>query len=566
MRLKKVIFPICAITLLSACSAMEGMKADLFDAHDAMRDTNTPQDTRDNLGLPKGYSGQRKGAVLKPPGYKPPAATVATAAAEPLEEVDTDASRKLIANTQSGVVSTPDETVQAGDDVLALDPSWPAKNEDVAPQVISSLQNLPLASNRYQSGAGFEQPSVPETKVEQVAQKPAMQSMDKTGSVEAEMYMYADQARRGTQMDLAEKMTNVRTPQKPVPLTVPDTVELPPPIVAQAPVYEAPAMAEGTMIVPGVALAINQRKSAPLPVATEDFVAAAPVVAVEPASGVYPDNVWTMQETLPAQPSQNEQVISWEPSAVVTSAPMREAAPAPVMAERPQFIVPPAAEPELQWNDIGNYDGTLPAQAKAEFSDLAPVTQAQPYAPVMRAPVTVSVPAPVAMNDSVSVYPLDGDAREVQTFAVPAYSEVPYEQQQPQKLTLADKVVAERYGDLLQRVFFAHGSDRIGKNDRSQLKTLSQGLGRTETDLSVTVVGHASKRVDGTNDPIKKKMINFEMAQKRANAVTIEMTNAGVSPGWVQTVSQGDSEPNRMAAGRSQEEADRRVEIYVDRE
>jgi outer membrane protein OmpA-like peptidoglycan-associated protein len=120
------------------------------------------------------------------------------------------------------------------------------------------------------------------------------------------------------------------------------------------------------------------------------------------------------------------------------------------------------------------------------------------------------------------------------------------------------------HGQLVQQLYFAHGSSRLSSSEKTTLHALAQGISHNAvSDVAVTVVGHSSARVDGVADPVRRKMINFEMAQKRANAVTNELNRAGLNPAWVQAVSKGDEEPNPAPAGRKQEDADRRVDVYV---
>ena len=102
-------------------------------------------------------------------------------------------------------------------------------------------------------------------------------------------------------------------------------------------------------------------------------------------------------------------------------------------------------------------------------------------------------------------------------------------------------------------------SAAIGAADKKELHDIAK-----QNIQSVTVVGHASRRVDGVTDPVRRKMINFQMAQKRADAVVRELKKAGANPSWVQAVSQGDDTPNPDPGAMSQEDADRRAEVYVD--
>jgi len=55
-----------------------------------------------------------------------------------------------------------------------------------------------------------------------------------------------------------------------------------------------------------------------------------------------------------------------------------------------------------------------------------------------------------------------------------------------------------------------------------------------------------------------------KMAQKRADAVTLELHKAGARPAWVQAISKGDEEPNPTPGNMRQNDADRRVDVYVD--
>ena len=176
-------------------------------------------------------------------------------------------------------------------------------------------------------------------------------------------------------------------------------------------------------------------------------------------------------------------------------------------AERPPLVKPPgspAAEKRPDWNQINNY--ALP---------------------------------PAHDNGNVTVYPVDA---------------------QPQD----NYVAMDEYGQLVQQIYFLHASSHLTPREKSDLRNLAASLMQTQSGaLAVTVVGHASQRVDGVADPIRRKMINFDMAQKRANAVTNVLNQAGLSPAWVQSVSKGDEEPSADTKGKSQEAADRRVDVFV---
>jgi outer membrane protein OmpA-like peptidoglycan-associated protein len=184
----------------------------------------------------------------------------------------------------------------------------------------------------------------------------------------------------------------------------------------------------------------------------------------------------------------------------------------------------------LVWHNIGTYDAYNP-----------PLPHSTPsYAPIpLAAPASPSI---VKYGANVSVFPVDGD--------IEPYSRV-------------DQGLKPS-GQMVQQIFFGYGSAKVAPVDRTNIRELAQSLERNAASYSLNVVGHASKRVDHVKDPVRKQMINLEMAQKRANAVTSELKAAGAKPQWISATSKGDREPNRRRGDKTQEAADRRVEIYMD--
>jgi outer membrane protein OmpA-like peptidoglycan-associated protein len=186
-----------------------------------------------------------------------------------------------------------------------------------------------------------------------------------------------------------------------------------------------------------------------------------------------------------------------------------------------------AAGGAVTWNDIGDYRQWMSGGAP---EGAAPKEKPHPAA------------KGAAYNSDVSVFPLDGAGGDIVS-----YNEG-----------------WSAYGAPAEKVYFGHASARVGKADKAKLRKLAR-KGRKNLAADITVVGHASRRVDRVKDPIKKKMINLAMAQKRANAVTHELKKAGLKPAWVKAVSKGDEEPNSTPPpGLDQEAADRRVEIFMD--
>jgi len=188
----------------------------------------------------------------------------------------------------------------------------------------------------------------------------------------------------------------------------------------------------------------------------------------------------------------------------------------------------------LVWNKISNYNAANPTLSDAESVSSAP-------SPRLHRPAG---PPIVEYNPSVAVFPVNGD--------MSPYTQV--------------NAVDGSYmggGEMVQQVYFAHGSASISRIDHKNLHELAQSLVHNASDYKLDVVGHASKRVNGVRDPIERRMINFKIAQRRANAVANELLQAGVTPGWIVASSAGDGEPNPHRAGKSQEAADRRAEVFL---
>ncbi|MDE2335906.1 MAG: OmpA family protein, partial [Alphaproteobacteria bacterium] len=116
----------------------------------------------------------------------------------------------------------------------------------------------------------------------------------------------------------------------------------------------------------------------------------------------------------------------------------------------------------------------------------------------------------------------------------------------------------------VEQVYFGYGSARVAPIDRKNLRELARSLTRQSDDYRLTVVGHASRSVAGVRDPLRRKIINFRMAQKRADAVAHTLVEAGASPDWVEARSAGAAQPSQHPDGRSQQAADQRADVFLD--
>ena len=186
------------------------------------------------------------------------------------------------------------------------------------------------------------------------------------------------------------------------------------------------------------------------------------------------------------------------------------------------------------WNTIDHYNAKDPMLSAEHLVAMPPQEH-----PVVLSPEPIS--EPVKYDNSVVIYPVNWN-KDISP--QPNYMDVGRE--------------------MVQQMFFEHGSSRISKVDSENLRGLATSLVQIAKYHQLFVIGHASTRIDNVTDPVKKKIINLEMARKRANAVRRELNKAGVKPDWILVTSSGDKEPNPNPGGKSQEAADRRVEIYMD--
>lgn len=156
-----------------------------------------------------------------------------------------------------------------------------------------------------------------------------------------------------------------------------------------------------------------------------------------------------------------------------------------------------------------------------------------------------AAPAVIKYSPSVDVYPVNADTE-------------PYAQQ-----IAVGGIISPVSGELVQQIFFPYGSASISSIERQNLRELAQSLANNGKQYRLDVVGHASKKVNHVRSALKRKMINFKMAQRRADAVTALLVKAGATPDWVVATSAGDSQPNPHRNGKSREAADQRAEVYL---
>lgn len=107
---------------------------------------------------------------------------------------------------------------------------------------------------------------------------------------------------------------------------------------------------------------------------------------------------------------------------------------------------------------------------------------------------------------------------------------------------------------LPQDILFATNSTAVSGAAQNDLRTLANSMNQYP-NTTVNVIGHT--------DNVGDAAFNLDLSQRRAQAVTSVLLNAGVSPARVRSIGRGEDAPvatNLDAAGRQQ---NRRVEIII---
>lgn len=206
-------------------------------------------------------------------------------------------------------------------------------------------------------------------------------------------------------------------------------------------------------------------------------------------------------------------------------------------------------QPSLQWNEVGSYHNYHSPVEKDTWNYYAPET---PRLPSMYVESTSDYSN---YNKDVTVFSIDSAMGQPIYASPPVYSDAPFKQRDIRRGDVSGQ--ADFYGQMIEKFYFAHGSSSLTPKNMKKLNTAAKEIKSEDEKVNLTVVGHASKRVDGVSDPVRRQMINLEMAQKRANAVVSALKKSGVKPSWIETVSKGDE----MATGN--ESTDRRVDLYM---
>lgn len=107
---------------------------------------------------------------------------------------------------------------------------------------------------------------------------------------------------------------------------------------------------------------------------------------------------------------------------------------------------------------------------------------------------------------------------------------------------------------LPEDILFATNSTAVSGRSQADLRTLANSMNQYP-NTTVNVIGHT--------DNVGDASFNFDLSQRRAQAVTSVLISSGVSPNRIFASGQGENSPvatNQTAEGR---QANRRVEIVI---
>jgi outer membrane protein OmpA-like peptidoglycan-associated protein len=107
---------------------------------------------------------------------------------------------------------------------------------------------------------------------------------------------------------------------------------------------------------------------------------------------------------------------------------------------------------------------------------------------------------------------------------------------------------------LPQDILFATNSTSVSGAAQGNLATLANSL-RQYPNSTVNVIGHT--------DDVGDAAFNFDLSQRRAQAVSSVLANYGVSSARIRSIGRGEDQPvatNLTAEGRAQ---NRRVDIVI---
>lgn len=125
---------------------------------------------------------------------------------------------------------------------------------------------------------------------------------------------------------------------------------------------------------------------------------------------------------------------------------------------------------------------------------------------------------------------------------------------------LPEKVFVPSVTYQLDTFYFANGSSFLEADYRERIRKIVRAA--KKDNAHVRVVGHASSRTNDT-DIATHKLVNFEVSQKRAEAVAAELRRAGLPAELISVEAMSDSAPAYLEVMPEGERLNRRVEVFI---
>ncbi len=223
-----------------------------------------------------------------------------------------------------------------------------------------------------------------------------------------------------------------------------------------------------------------------------------------------------------------------------------------VQTGQPESLLAPNNE-SVQNNEITQNDMKLAAAALAPASVLK--ARGVPY----------------ALNPSVEVFPLDGEADAggvpILDSGIPAAPSPQFQPPAPEPgvtppaavVASADNGWSVEKADS-NKIYFKNGSSSLSAAGLDVINQVAANAGKNEL---VRVEGHASKHA-ASKDPVKRHLANLKVSMQRAITVSQALIKKGVPAPNIKTTAWGDTQPPFLTdPGMDEETAARRVEIFM---
>lgn len=254
------------------------------------------------------------------------------------------------------------------------------------------------------------------------------------------------------------------------------------------------------------------------------------------------------QAAMPPTPSP---VPSLPPVASAPTTPVKAAAaPPPAASSSPPSPPRMALEPPPMPKTAGPA-ASSPAPREVPMRTTRPVPPAGATLPGAQQPFeTVVVSSAGVENEQMAAAP--AQAAPSPSFAAPMASTG------PESLPPAG---TENGSLKVATIQFAYGSSSLDARDRAILREVLKL--QKERGGVIRVVGHASSRT-ANMDPVRHKMVNFQVSANRAQTVANALTDMGANPDSIVVAARSDADPVYYEFMPSGEAGNQRAEVYLD--